>query len=136
MQTKAEVQVLRVYTCPACGISYGIPAGFDTARREDGKTFYCPNRDPLSYRESEVARLREEAERAKTREKWAREMEATARRRAEHQERRAAAFKGHVTRIKNRVGKGVCPCCNRTFQNLGRHMESQHPDWAPDTEPK
>lgn len=25
-------------------------------------------------------------------------------------------------------GAGVCPCCNRTFSQLSRHMQSKHPD--------
>lgn len=54
--------------------------------------------------------------------------------RARQNERRLAATKGVVTRIKNRVGKGVCPCCKRTFPNLGAHMSEKHPDWAPETE--
>lgn len=55
--------------------------------------------------------------------------------RAEREGRRAAAFKGQVTKIKNRVGNGVCPCCTRHFDNLHQHMQDQHPDWAPDAEP-
>lgn len=43
--------------------------------------------------------------------------------------RRRAAV-GQVTRIKNRVGHGVCPCCNRTFENLHRHMTTQHPTFT------
>lgn len=45
-------------------------------------------------------------------------------------ERQRSAARGQVTRIKNRVGHGVCPCCNRTFENLGRHMMSQHPTFT------
>lgn len=45
-------------------------------------------------------------------------------------ERRLSAVKGMVTRIKNRVGHGVCPCCDRSFQNLTRHMSHKHPDYA------
>lgn len=33
------------------------------------------------------------------------------------------------TRIKNRVKNGVCPCCNRTFENLARHMQAKHSDF-------
>ena len=40
--------------------------------------------------------------------------------------------KAAKTRLKNRVGKGVCPCCNRSFANLKRHMASQHPEFAGD----
>jgi hypothetical protein len=45
-------------------------------------------------------------------------------------ERRLSATRGVVTRIRNRVGHGVCPCCNRTFGNVARHMASQHPTWC------
>ncbi|WP_159103999.1 hypothetical protein [Rhodopseudomonas sp. B29] len=45
-------------------------------------------------------------------------------------ERRAAAARGQVTKIKNRVGHGVCPCCNRTFANLARHMAGEHPGYT------
>ena len=27
-----------------------------------------------------------------------------------------------------RIHKGVCPCCNRSFTNLKRHMETKHPE--------
>lgn len=43
---------------------------------------------------------------------------------------RVAAYKGQVTKVKRRVSKGVCPCCNRTFENLARNMESQHPAYG------
>ena len=45
-------------------------------------------------------------------------------------ERQLSATRGVVTRIKNRVGHGVCPCCNRSFGNVARHMADQHPNWA------
>jgi hypothetical protein len=44
--------------------------------------------------------------------------------------RKAAAARGQVTKIKNRVGRGVCPCCNRTFENLARHMGTKHPTFT------
>lgn len=44
-------------------------------------------------------------------------------------EKRVAAAKGQVTKIRKRVGNGVCPCCTRSFSNLARHMNTQHPDY-------
>lgn len=44
--------------------------------------------------------------------------------------RQIAAQRGQTTKLKNRIAKGVCPCCQRSFQNLKRHMESQHPDFS------
>lgn len=37
--------------------------------------------------------------------------------------------KGLLTRMKNRVGNGVCPCCNRHFKNLQGHMKTKHPEF-------
>jgi hypothetical protein len=46
-------------------------------------------------------------------------------------ERRShSATKGQITKLKRRVGKGVCPCCNRHFANVERHMATQHPDYS------
>lgn len=45
-------------------------------------------------------------------------------------ERQLSAARGRVTRIKNRVAKGVCPCCNRSFDNLHWHMTTQHPTFT------
>jgi hypothetical protein len=40
-----------------------------------------------------------------------------------------------LKRTNARVAAGVCPCCNRTFQQLARHMASQHPEFPPAVEP-
>ena len=34
-------------------------------------------------------------------------------------------------RLKRLASGGVCPCCNRTFSNMARHMRSQHPEQFP-----
>ena len=116
--------------CCACGVEFGLPAHYNKERRQDGKGFYCPNGHTLSYGEGSHEKLRRERDllRQRLAEKGdviVEAYEATAR-----AERTASTYKGHVTRIKNRVGKGACPCCNRTFQNLARHMNSKHPDYS------
>ena len=45
-------------------------------------------------------------------------------------DRQAVAARGQVTKISKRVAKGVCPCCNRMFENMARHMKSKHPGFA------
>ncbi len=35
-----------------------------------------------------------------------------------------------MTKVKKRAANGVCPCCNRTFSDLARHMKAKHPDFA------
>lgn len=34
-----------------------------------------------------------------------------------------------LRKVKDRVKNGVCPCCNRTFVNLQRHMHTKHPSY-------
>lgn len=50
---------------------------------------------------------------------------------AKRERNRANGYKGHATRITKRAKAGVCPCCNRSFENLRRHMASQHPTFTP-----
>lgn len=109
-------------SCAACGMVFWVPAHWDKSRREDKKGFVCPNGHSLSYNATELDRLKKQLEQ----EKAATEAQ---RQRADREERRRVAMAGQVTRIKNRVANGVCPCCNRTFQNLAAHMAGQHPDW-------
>lgn len=53
----------------------------------------------------------------------------TEQRRLESERRAHAATKGQLTKTKKRIANGVCPCCNRSFANLERHMAGQHPDY-------
>lgn len=50
---------------------------------------------------------------------------------AKREKHRANGYKGHATRITKRAKAGVCPCCNRHFVALERHMASKHPDFTP-----
>jgi hypothetical protein len=128
-------QRLEVIDCGSCHIRFAIPEGMADKVQADGEWFYCPNGDRIHYHETEVKRLRREAREAKDAAARARAQRDQARARAEAEARQARAEKAAKTRIRNsrererkRVQAGVCPCCNRTFKNLGRHMQSQHPD--------
>jgi len=35
--------------CPSCGLWYPLPTHYEDARREDHKTFYCPNGHSCYY---------------------------------------------------------------------------------------
>lgn len=117
------VEDLTVTRCAECGCNFGVPGDFLNCRQADKRSFYCPNGHVLSYKESEADKLRRERDRLAQR--IAEKDDEIAR-----QERLVAAARGQVTKIKNRVGHGVCPCCNRTFENLARHMASKHADFA------
>jgi hypothetical protein len=115
---------IRIIGCAACSIDFGIGEHFEKARREDHGTFYCPNGHsnyyPQANREERLERELDAARALAKRE--------SARRQATEYQRRAA--KGQLTKAKRRIANGACPCCNRTFQDLARHMAGQHPDYA------
>lgn len=126
-------------TCSGCGILYAMPESFQKERLADKRTFYCPNGHTQTYTgKTEAQKLREqldEERRGRQRAEqnvayWSDEAKEQ-RERAEHERRRANGYKGHATRITKRAKAGVCPCCNRSFENLRRHMTSKHPQFTP-----
>jgi hypothetical protein len=128
MNTVTERVTLTVTRCINCGVQFAAPDYFVTARQNDGKSFYCPNGHSLCWHETEADKLRKRLERSEARERHALDqLQAT--------ERSRAALRGVVTKTKKRVGNGVCPCCNRTFQNLARHMAGKHPEYADSASP-
>ena len=127
--TQIGVVAMTVLDCPNCGVLFGIEEAYEARRRYDGRSFHCPSGHTMSY-EAEETRLRKRLERA---EQEANAAGARARRadeRAEEVERSRRAVVGHLTRAKKRIANGVCPACNRQFQDLHRHMKGQHPDYA------
>lgn len=133
MATTTHTITLTLIECPNCGVSFGITTDYEKRRRDDHRKFYCPQGHNMSYHyESDTERARKQRDRA-------RDAQVIADRRATQAvqlqrcaERSAAAHKGHLTRAKNRIKNGVCPCCNRSFQNVERHMASQHPAYGND----
>lgn len=117
---------LYVQSCCSCGVTFGMPNDMDDQRRKDGKSFYCPNGHSQSYSETDGKRLKLERERT-ARLTAQLDQQRAAR---EAAERRASALRGQVTKIKRRIGKGVCPCCNRSFSALAEHMRTQHPEFV------
>lgn len=116
--------------CGVCNIPFAIPTNLYDRVRETGAWFWCPNGHKIHYFEDENTKLRKELEEAR---RSAIRSEARADQNwaeAEHQRRRVAATRGVLTKTKKRIGKGVCPCCNRHFVNVERHMENQHPEYV------
>lgn len=130
----AEKTELQIRVCPTCGITYALPQRVVEDRRARGGSWYCPNGHALSFHETDADRLRKDAQQLekklaeeKTNSEWWRQRAADGRKEAEHQEARANGYKGALTKVKKRAGNGVCPCCNRSFVDLGRHMGTKHP---------
>jgi hypothetical protein len=108
-----------------CGIPVGLPESlYDWMQRDSKNSCYCPNGHSFHFGNTTAEKLREaerrlEQERLRT--KATRDLLAA-------EERSHVATRGHLTRVKKRVQKGVCPHCNRHFENLERHMHSKHPE--------
>ena len=116
-----------------CGLTFAVPETWETKRRKDHSWWYCPNGHTQHFTgESDAEKAKRLADEL-TRTRAAHDQTvARWRERTDSAERRLSATRGVVTRIKNRVGSGVCPCCNRTFADLQRHMTGQHPTWTPE----
>ena len=106
--------------CCACGITFAVPRWWNQQRRATHEDFYCPNGHSLTYEgKSDADRARE----AKLAQSIA---EAQAREARAQLEQEQAKHR----RLRKRVKAGVCPCCQRTFTCLARHLKAKHPEYA------
>lgn len=120
---------LTVVSCYTCGIRYAIPTSlYRSAHRyhagtANGWWLCCPLGHTWGYTgESEEEKLRRQLRVERDRSgRLASDLDQT--------KASLRAQKGATTRIRRRVANGVCPCCNRSFKDLARHMESKHPDF-------
>lgn len=117
--------------CWHCSALFGMNDSHYQKRVSDHEAFYCPvcGKSQRFVGETSIQkadRLRAEAEARLARERAAHDQ---TREEVKARERQLIATRGVVTRVKNRVAKGVCPCCNRYFEQLHKHMETQHPDY-------
>lgn len=145
----AGESTLVVVTCSTCHVTYAIPQTFYKSALKyrgdqvNGWKICCPFGHTWWYiGKTEADKLREQVKREQ--DEVARQRSRAGRLAAERDQARASAKaqKAAKTRIRNsrerertRVAAGVCPECNRTFQNLARHMQGQHPDHAHHGEP-
>lgn len=127
MYTITHTVEIEVITCASCGGAFGIEANMIRCLRKNHETFYCPKGHHNIYGESteekEIKRLKETLKAETGRAQWWKDE-------AESKAKQLTATRGQLTKTKNRIAKGVCPCCNRQFVNMTRHMETQHPDYS------
>lgn len=114
---------LTIRQCPVCFIHYAAPEDMFIRKEKDGGNWYCPNGHNIVFRESLADKLKRKVASLESNNQYLRESKGRT-------ERQLSAHKGQVTKIKNRIANGVCPCCKRTFADVARHMKNQHPDFA------
>lgn len=123
-------ETLDTLVCATCSMMFAIPERFDQERRKDHRSFYCPAGHSLSYQhKSNEEKLRDEVAQLQREREFAEARERDLRVNNTQLKLKNAAQRGVTTRIKNRIGAGVCPCCRRNFVSLGEHMRKQHPNY-------
>lgn len=130
MSTTIEIVTsLVTEECCNCHMLFAVPADFERRRRRDHEIFFCP----AGHRQHYSAKSEEEKLRAQLAEKEE-EIRRVAMERDQEQTRAANLVK-KVKKVEReakatlvRIHAGVCPCCNRTFKALARHMATQHSD--------
>lgn len=133
MLTQTYTDKLVIIECGAagCGCTFGMTQTMYNRRCEDHRPFWCPNGHERYFSgKSEAEKLKEKLDLAEDRNRSLGSVIDRQRDTIKGRDYIIRAQKAAKTRIKNRIHNGVCPCCNRTLQNLARHMESQHPEFV------
>jgi hypothetical protein len=128
LQKTVEVNLLE---CCDCATPIALTVDQERRLRESGATFYCALGHAQSWRETELDRLRAKLA-EQTRIATIQAERAAAAERAEQtavDQMKAAARE--AKRLERRAKAGVCPCCQRSFVALRRHMAAKHPGFAP-----
>lgn len=124
MTTHTYEGQLSIVECASCHMDFGITPDYERELRRTGAGFHCPAGHPLHFPKGK-------SEEAKLREKLA---AAEAQRTAAEDQLEAATVTAEglrrvLLRERARFANGVCPCCNRSFENVARHIAGQHPDY-------
>lgn len=100
--------------------------------RREAFQFYCPNGHGQWYTsgEREVDIIRRERDRLKQSVAYYEDRTRELDQQRALAVRQTAAARGQITKLKKRAAAGLCPCCNRPFENLARHMATKHPSFV------
>lgn len=104
--------------CCECGVPFAMTQDLnDRCRRDHSRSFYCPNGHGQVYSgKTEEQKLKEQLDQEKNN--------------VTYFKNQARQINKSYQKIRERVKNGVCPCCNRTFQNLLNHMKTKHPEFG------
>lgn len=122
--------------CPRCKAVHAFERAVYNVAKQQGHngSIKCPHGHSWHYPfgETEADKLRRERDALKQDQARLFDRLREQREAKEAADRSARAYKGQATKLRKRAKAGVCPCCNRTFDNLHRHMKTKHPHFGPD----
>lgn len=130
---------LTLVTCSGCYATWGMDPLWEDRKRRDHSWWNCPycraslhypEQSDIERAEAATKRAHELLEQQKSCTKQAWEIADQRAKDRDAAERRASARAGVATRLKNRVRRGLCPCCSKSFADIKAHMESSHPGYG------
>lgn len=116
----SEIELMLV-ECYFCGTVFGMSSILHRRFKDTGETMYCPNGHGQVFgttRQQQIDALKRQLTYTENDRDW--------------YKKQLSSTKGQLTKTKNRIANGVCPCCHRQFVQLGRHMKTKHPDYIQD----
>ena len=102
--------------CCNCGVPFGMERGYRRTKLNEKTIYYCPNGHGQHYIGKRI-----EEELADTQ---ARLRDVRAERDRLSEDNMNLAKKNRTFRLKAKAG--MCAFCHRSFQNVKRHMDTQH----------
>lgn len=128
-RTIARTIEMETLICCVCSVPFALDAQWLRVLKSGEGAFYCPNGHYLSYKKH-ATRLQDQVDQLK--QELAQRIAAQDQAEAGAMEarRQLAAERREAQRVQRRIANGVCPCCNRHFVNVARHMKGQHPDYV------
>jgi hypothetical protein len=109
---------LTVEDCCNCGIRFAMSSDLNRRLRDKpGSTFWCPAGHAQHYTGKSVRQKLEDAE----------AREVALRDQLHAAEADAEATRVRLLRDRHRFANGVCPCCNRSFENVRRAYDDEAP---------
>lgn len=112
--------------CGVCGVTYVVPENVYNHKRDYGGFSHCSNGHQWGWPEGRKQRDELRHERDLLKQDAARLIEER-----EAALKEAREMKQKYMNVQRRSAAGVCPCCNRTFSNVARHMKTKHPNVVP-----
>lgn len=123
MQVSCELVIVN---CCECGTPFGLERGLQKRLVERGGSFYCPNGHSQHYCEPMIEKLRKELA-ARLDAEFERDQAVAE---LAQTDQKLATAKTKNRKLKERIGRGACPCCGETFADLERHMKHKHPGYG------
>ena len=124
---------MELVICYKCAIPFCIPESRIRNLKESRDEFYCPNGHAQAYIKSTADILKEKLEKAEQEKLTLQQNSSYWKNEFDFQVKQKEKVQRKLKRTEKRIANGVCPCCNRTFEDLTKHMKSKHPEFIETT---